>query len=61
MSPRTLLSAFTDPESFGHPVPANVKLVILGGTGGAARARAGSNEKKSDERMVNALLGGSVR
>ena len=56
LSPRVAESDLTDPESFGHPVPEKTILVIFGGVGGAARQSAGRARKKSEDRMMKAVL-----
>lgn len=54
-SPRVPVSALTEPESLGHPVPEKTSLVMRGATGGAAKVRAGRTRKKSEDRILTVL------
>lgn len=51
------MSAFTEPESFGHPVPEKTILVMRGDSGGAAMTKAGKAKRASDDRMVQRMTG----
>jgi hypothetical protein len=55
VSPRVAVSALTEPESLGQPVPEKTIFVMVGYVGGAAKLSAGRARKKSDERMVTLM------
>ena len=52
LSPRVGVSALTEPESLGQPLPEKTIFVIVGEVGGAARVSAGKTRNRRDESMV---------
>jgi len=57
LSPRVGVSALTEPESLGQPLPEKTIFVMVGEVGGAARASAGKTRKRRDESIVILIQG----